>query len=657
MKINKLKINSYGKLQNKEINLGKKINIIYGENESGKSTILKFILNSFYGTSKNKKGKDISDYEQYKPWNTDEFSGKLEYELDNGETFEIYREFSKKNPKIFNIKLEDISKQFNIDKNKGNEFFYEQTKIDEELFLATSAILQEEVRLEKNTQNNLIQKITNIVGTGSDNVSYKRAIERLNRRQLDEVGSDRTREKPINLIEQKINNLKNKKEEIKKYDNIRLEINLEKEKIKNNIFENKIKYEIIKKINEIKINEKIENEKINIKEKIKKENLEKINNIKNKIEEIKKLENKKIKNNNQEKNKLNKKIIIIFLILILINILWYFLINKNIENKIIKNSFILTVPIFLIFLNFFKKYKNNKINNKNNEENKIINNLNNEIKILEKNINEIENEIEKNKLENNSKINLEKNKIKNNYYKKINNYELNNLLNNYLENGDEKINNYKSDNLLNNNLENEEEKINKKINEEELKLHKINIEEKDIEEKYNELLNIEENLSVAEEKYNELKNLNDSINLAKEIILNSYEKMQNNVSPKLTEQLSKNISEITNGKYNKVKFDDEKGMIVEIENGNYISAERLSSGTIDQLYLSLRLAVLDSITEEKIPIILDEVFSHFDDTRLKNILNYINNKFNDRQLIIFTCNDREITILKNLEINYNLIKL
>jgi len=133
--------------------------------------------------------------------------------------------------------------------------------------------------------------------------------------------------------------------------------------------------------------------------------------------------------------------------------------------------------------------------------------------------------------------------------------------------------------------------------------------------------------------------------------------MQNSVSPKLTEQLSQNISEITNGKYNKVKFNDEQGMIVEIENGNYISAERLSAGTIDQLYLSLRLAILDSMAEEKIPIILDEAFSHFDDIRLKNILKYIWDKFNDRQLIIFTCNEREISALNNLEINYNLIKL
>ena len=98
-------------------------------------------------------------------------------------------------------------------------------------------------------------------------------------------------------------------------------------------------------------------------------------------------------------------------------------------------------------------------------------------------------------------------------------------------------------------------------------------------------------------------------------------------------------------------------LVEQIENGNYISAERLSSGTVDQLYLSLRLAILDSMSEEKIPIILDEAFSHFDDKRLENILQYINNKFGDRQLIIFTCNRREEQALKNLKIKYNLINL
>ena len=91
MKINYLKINGFGKLKNKEINLENNINLIYGKNESGKSTLLSFINSMFYGISKNKNGKEISDYEKYKPWVGEEFSGKLKYSLDNNENYEIFR--------------------------------------------------------------------------------------------------------------------------------------------------------------------------------------------------------------------------------------------------------------------------------------------------------------------------------------------------------------------------------------------------------------------------------------------------------------------------------------------------------------------------------------------------------------------------------------
>ena len=218
MKINKIKINNYGKLTQKEVNLKDKINIIYGKNEAGKSTLLSFVSNSLYGISKNKRGREISEFDKYIPWVGEEFSGKLEYELNNGKKFEIYRDFKKKNPKIFNENKEDISKQFNIDKNKGNEFFYEQTKVDEELFLSTILVNQQEVKLGKQEQNILIQKLANLVGTGDDNVSYKRAIERINRRQLDEIGTQRSREKPINIIEKEIEELEKEKQELDKYE-------------------------------------------------------------------------------------------------------------------------------------------------------------------------------------------------------------------------------------------------------------------------------------------------------------------------------------------------------------------------------------------------------------------------------------------------------
>ena len=235
MKINRLKINSYGKLKEKEIELKDGINIIYGQNETGKSTLINFIINSFYGISKNKKGKEISDYDKYKPWIGEEFSGKVEYELDNKEKFEIYRDFNKKNPKIFNENMEDISKEFNIDKNKGNEFFYEQTKIDEDLFLSTLAINQNEVKLENQAQNFLIQKIANLAQTGDDSTSFKKVIDRINRRQLDEVGTERSREKPINVISRKLQELLDEKENLEKYKNFRYEFEEQENNLNNEI--------------------------------------------------------------------------------------------------------------------------------------------------------------------------------------------------------------------------------------------------------------------------------------------------------------------------------------------------------------------------------------------------------------------------------------
>ena len=68
MYIKKLQINNFGKLKDKKIELSNDINIIYGKNESGKSTLLKFITSMFYGANKNKNGKRISDYEKYTPW-------------------------------------------------------------------------------------------------------------------------------------------------------------------------------------------------------------------------------------------------------------------------------------------------------------------------------------------------------------------------------------------------------------------------------------------------------------------------------------------------------------------------------------------------------------------------------------------------------------
>ncbi len=619
MKIKQLKINGYGKLKEKEIEFKDNINIVYGKNEAGKSTLLNFIANSFYGISKNKRGKEISDFEKYMPWVGDDFSGKLVYELDNGNNYEIFRDFKKKNPKIFNEKMEDISKEFNIDKSKGNEFFYEQTKVDEALFLSTIFVNQQEVKLEKQDQNVLIQKIANLVGTGEDNVSFKRAIDRINRRVLDEIGTERSREKPINIIGKEITNLEKEKEELEKYVDIKYNIEENKNNLAREIekLENEIKTLKEEKLKEE--NEKIENEKINLKINLKNENNKKINKKKNKIDEIN-LENKNIfeknKKINLKKNKLNKIIFIIFSIIILINILQFIFI----KNKFFNFAFLLTVPIDLIFSLFFK----NKIKNKEKNVKDKIEKINAEIKQLNFEINLLE--------KNNEELIQE---INNNNSNKIEKKESNNL---------EEIN-LKIQDLENN------------LSSQKIQLHTLDLDNKNIEPKLENLSNIEEKLVNNKEKMVNLKNLEQSMNLAKKILEKSYNEMKNTVTPKFTDKLSETISEITEGKYKHVRFNDDSGLVVELENGNYIPASRLSIGTIDQLYLSLRLAMAEELSEEKMPIILDEAFAYYDSERLKNILQYMTTRFRSHQILIFTCTNREREILEDLQLEFNWVKM
>lgn len=662
MQIKNVKINNYGKIKDKDISFSDKINIIYGENEAGKSTLMRFIINSLYGISKNKKGKEYSDFEKYKPWNGDDFSGKISYELDNKEKYEIFRDFKKKSPKIFNENMEDISKNFSINKSTGNEFFYEQTKIDEELFLSTLVVNQQEIKLEKQEQNVLIQKIANLIGTGEDNVSFKRAIDRLNKKQLDEVGTQKSREKPINIVSKNIEKLKKEKEEIEKYVDIKYETDNQKNKLQEEINDLNVQNEFLQDLKLLEENEKIEIEKIKIKENIKNENEEKINLLKNKINEIKnnnknnfeennlKNSEKNIKNKNKikniqkiklQKNKLNKKLILIFILLLIINILQFIFIKNN----NFKYVFLLTVPTFLIFWVFIIKNKNKLI--KNIEKNKKIieekinlevNELNNEINLIEKNNLELKNEINKLKNNFNLKINLEKEKIKNKYKNKIEENKMNYFLN--LENV-----------IL------EKEKIQEKLNNTKIQLHTLEIDQKNIEPKLEKLSNLEEELVNNNKKMVNLKKLNSSIELVKNVLMNSYEKMKKSVTPKFSQELSNTISKITNGKYTTIVPNDENGLVVEIENGNYEPASKLSLGTIDQLYLSLRLSMIEELSTEKMPIILDEVFAYYDNERLKNALLFLEEKCKNHQILIFSCTNREQEILKELNIKYNLIKL
>ena len=201
------------------------------------------------------------------------------------------------------------------------------------------------------------------------------------------------------------------------------------------------------------------------------------------------------------------------------------------------------------------------------------------------------------------------------------------------------------------------ENINEQIRAKELKLNTLEINKDSTEKNVEELLNLKELLDIEQENMLELIKKNDKINMARHYLQIAYEKMKNSVAPKFTANLSENINKISNGKYNKVTVNDEEGIIVELPSGEYVSAEKLSGGTIEQLYLSLRLSMAKEISDENMPIILDEAFAYYDDHRLENTLKFLINNFENNQIILFTCTDRERNILNNMGQEYNYICL
>jgi DNA repair exonuclease SbcCD ATPase subunit len=699
LKIKNIKVNAYGNIENKDINLEEGINIIHGANESGKSTLLNYIISIFYGISRNKDGKALSDYEKYKPWNSNEFSGRISYKLENGEKYEIFRDFNKKNPKIYNDKLEDISDRFETDKKDGSKFFIEQMGIDKQMYLSTVVSTQEEVRLNEKNQNMLIQKIANLAGTGEDNVSYKKALIKLQEKIRDEIGTNKTSQKPINIIEKEIVEINNKIVETEKYRNRKYEIDAEKEQILSELKELEQQKQILQELqNSMKSEEETKN-RLEIREKNRKDNIAKINeltNQKNTInaeservqsaknhlqdiikghkENIEKLnsEIEKIANEKeetQEKEKPSISFIIITVVLAIALICSIILIKNYIVSGILGVAIIANIVFYVINknkqkvnkaklrekINQEKQYKREKLENqkqqiianvnttekeleKQEEEEKQVNSelsmLKGQIILLEKNNEKITEEIE----QDNKAIKEESNKNKQQIIEKYKDKNINDLL---------YINDY----------QNYISKIEETINNNRIRIKGLEIEYNTIVPQLDEMVVLEEKREADKEKLAELREKESIINIAIENLMDAYEEMKTTITPKFTKNLSESIQKISSNKYNKVTINDENGMIIENNRGEYVEAIKLSTGTIDQLYLALRLSMIDELSKENLPIILDESFAYSDNNRLKNMLQYLTSDLNNHQTIIFTCTDREQKMLEEMNIPYNVVEL
>ncbi len=491
-------------------------------------------------------------------------------------------------------------------------------------------------------------------------------------------------DRPINIITKRLEEIQNEKEALSNFSNKKYEIEEERQKLGIEIKEQENELEFLKELRILHEKQDLEKQKVIVNENMIKEYKNKIEILQEDINNKAKNENGKIivcreselsekrddglieneynqsdrvnnisRNEKSEKiessqnlKRKNKKVLAIAL-----NIVFFLIVILSVVSKNYYITLVTSVVLVLTLVYSYTQYRNKyvKINNKiqENVEN-VDENLNQyieknlekkkEIEVLEKAIEKLEEEIAKTNQKLEQEFKFEKEKLRNKYIGRV----LIKIIDEKLE----KQTVVYDINVLQN-----------KISENKVKLHSIDLDKNNVMPKLENLANLEEEYGDLEEQYEELCKKNELIELVKEEIGKAYETMKKSITPKFTNNLSKIIEKISEGKYKNIQLDEAKGMIVEIENGNYVSVKNLSVGTIDELYLSLRIGAGLEISSEKLPIILDETFAYWDDVRLQNILAYLNEEFKTRQIILFTCTNREERILDKLGVDYNRIEL
>lgn len=147
----------------------------------------------------------------------------------------------------------------------------------------------------------------------------------------------------------------------------------------------------------------------------------------------------------------------------------------------------------------------------------------------------------------------------------------------------------------------------------------------------------------------------DALTLAMDTMEDLTRQFRTRVGLGLRKRTSEILSEITDGKYDKVLIDYDFRIQINTED-KVVPLESLSRGTLEQIYFALRMAAGELLCgDTQLPVILDDVFGMYDEERLAAVLRWLNKE--PRQVIISTCNKREMEILKRENIAYHEVLL
>lgn len=633
MIIKDIQLTNFGKFNHKSMPLEPGLNIIYGENEAGKTTLHTFIRGMLFGIEKQRgkaSGKDL--YSKYEPWeNPSNYQGMMRIEND-GVTYRIERNFSRQY-KSFKV----------INEDKGVELSPEEIDqlfmgLDESCYYNTISISQLGSVTDKELEVILKNYAANLGATKSMEIDIKEAFADLDMQkkkitQNNKIGEEETIEKSLKNVKEQLeisereqhviiasveqkretaDKLSERKKELSTLDKKRLE-----ELAKHNSRKDKLYQDVMSYTAEVEkstaILDKIKEHKAELERQLLEKGVDS-------SETMESLYDKVI-------NRSNMPITFIILALALIGAAVGLAVGNikflSFKEYWIRPAICLCAAVVCLLLAVIRYLFNKKRKKKKLEALK-------ELRLV----------LDK----------LEAAKHEELYTKR------------QLDSKREALNST-------------QEQISKE-EEREIDAEDYSEDIKEIEEKERELNDIiskarwaleqkKENDIQTEKRIEELKERLDNIKKAKiEIeaieeakknIEDIADEIRNSFGKKLNERASYYMAKITNGKYDKLTIDERLNISINSRKA-LISASKLSKGTVEQIYMALRLAAADIIFEkDKKPILLDDAFVMYDNKRMGNTLKFMAE--NMEQVILFSCHTREKVMADKLGLPHNFIKL
>lgn len=211
-------LKGFGRFSQQVLVPGPGLNLVYGPNESGKSTLMAFVHAMFFGLRGGRRGRqgELSALRRYEPWSGGAYQGILWYELANGDAFRVGRNFARGTVHLQDAHHNDISSRFALDRETGPLFAQAQLGLDGDAFLHSVMVRQARTVLDPAARRNLMDSLIRMRELGQEVTGFRQAETALKQALLERVGSARSTVRPLDRILERLETLAREAEALRR---------------------------------------------------------------------------------------------------------------------------------------------------------------------------------------------------------------------------------------------------------------------------------------------------------------------------------------------------------------------------------------------------------------------------------------------------------